>query len=85
MMASWQCQTSGTIVTNLVTQLTAFTSCCSSCAVYRTAALPVLAGLAVIEGVSTHSTTARILGEKLDDAGPVACQHYSNDLAMMRL
>ena len=33
----------------------------SSCAVYRTAALPVLAGLAVVEGVGTYSTTTRIL------------------------
>ena len=33
----------------------------SSCAVYRTAALPVLAGLADVEIVTTHSTTARIL------------------------
>ena len=28
---------------------------------YRTAALPVLAGLAVVEGVGTHGTTTRIL------------------------
>ena len=33
----------------------------SSCSVHCTAALPVLAGLAVVEGVGTHGTTARIL------------------------
>ena len=33
----------------------------SSCSVHCTAALPVLAGLAVVEGVGTHGTNAKIL------------------------